>query len=485
MADVTPKQGAVPPLPRTREAKRYGWLIKAEGQKVLKSRLKRGEPIDLYQAAYCIAVAIDAVAPGRDRLVMMDNGHAYGGVYWQSWGECSPFNVLCTGANRLALSLHEVPDDLLRATERACKDARARLRHKFHKGKTIGRLLGVTSEERKRLGLRIIGAVDADKSKLKEAAVEKKREHDRIRAETKRRDAGAKARKESIAEKARELGISPGAMRVRLHRERLKCNGFVAKYEGVACNGFVAPIETSEAIEETRDCGANSAHVTVSSRHKYCETISLAAHDHPSGETQPAGNADGNPVPAALESAAPDAPAAEPPTTPPETIAITADGERPEETADAGGRAEAPPPAIASPGKRRYTFGPNPRRQPLPPQPDMPEGVPGRNLLQEIGVDLGAFVIRRSHEAAALMLKSCDPIASPEDNVAAMVLVWEKSWSLLRRELIRDGADFRTCIIAQRGMAAITHRETSARSRSAAPEIMAVAPHQTGETHVG
>jgi hypothetical protein len=314
----------------------YGWILRAELQKLLPSFLERGG--DPYPWAYCAATTLDAIAPGRNRVLFMPSGHAYRGKYFRTWAECTPQNILCEGKNRLALTLDEVPSAILRAAEAACKAAGKRRFHIFLKGSTIARMLGVTQAERERLGLRLIGAIDTG---TQMDAAEKKRERDRRRDECKRREAGAKPRSETAAEQARQEGISPATLRKRKQRERERQAQHVTFSSPLNAGPNVthsSPLHEAEnTILNQVDKEREMKHVTLSSPHKYYEVISSVAHDLPSDEPQPAGEADSNPAAAALEGAASEPTAAEPATTQPETIAT-----------------------VTSPGSRRYTLQPKP-----------------------------------------------------------------------------------------------------------------------------
>jgi hypothetical protein len=116
-------------------------------------------------------------------------------------------------------------------------------------------------------------------------------------------------------------------------------------------------------------------------------------------------------------------------------------------------------------------------RPPLPPHPDMPVAVPGRNLLEALGVELGALVIQRAHEAVPRMLAARDGRCSAADNCLRMASVWEVEWRSLRREMVSRGATFAQCTVAQHGLAAITSRETRDASRYSSPIPR---PPQTG-----
>lgn len=276
---------ATSPLPRSPSTMRHGWLLRGELQRLAASRRERGEPIDWTQWCYIAAATLDAIRPGRDRIVMMASGCPYAGRYFRTWAECLPQNLLCEGRNRLALTLEEVPDDILRAAEAACKTVGKRRHRTFLKGSTIGRLLGVTSPERQRLGLRIIIAMDDDIS-IKRAAVERKRERDRLRDERKRRAAGAKPRGETIAEQAKKLGISRAALVKRRQRESQNVHTSSPLDEAENVHNSSPLHEPSKMIENQSDSAIEATHVHSSSRDKYYVVVSSVTPAQPSEEPQ-------------------------------------------------------------------------------------------------------------------------------------------------------------------------------------------------------
>jgi hypothetical protein len=481
------------PLPRNKATMLHGWLLRAELQKIAQARLERGEPIDWTKWCWIAAATMDAIQPGRERVLMMPSGHAYGGRYYRTWAQCQPRGFLCDGKHRLALTLDEVPDAILRAARAACERAGKRRFRIFMKGSTIARLLGVTSAERKRLGLRLIGSVDADKPKLKGAAMDRKKERDRLRDERKRREAGARPRGESLAQQARDMGISPATLRKRMQRERERVTVDVTLssplYSAENVTLSSPSYETENTFEKQSVNAYEMQHVTLSSPHKYTEGISLATVESaPHGSEQPMAS-DGAEAPAPLKArgALPDdrdiyavavpqfdgavdldeAPAPIPiddqsPFDGPATYdercyrsVLPAENEY----AD---RDEAPPPRGATP------------RAPLPPRPDLPESIPGRNLIQALGPELGHLVHLKAHSCASAMLKARSPFDSAEGNAARMGKVWHHAYVNLRRELIRRGATFQQCLIAGSGMAAITSRETADAARYGSFQAAAV-----------
>ncbi len=91
-------------------------------------------------------------------------------------------------------------------------------------------LFGVNLDMRKELRLRMIGATDVRYAARKEAAKERRREHDKARKKAQRQDQGATPREQSIAATARAMGIEPDTLWRRLKREKEKI--FAAKVQG-------------------------------------------------------------------------------------------------------------------------------------------------------------------------------------------------------------------------------------------------------------
>jgi hypothetical protein len=274
----------------------------------------------------------------------------------------------------------------------------------------------------------------------------------------------------SISQKARELGISPGALRVRLHRERQRQ---AALERAVPVTLTTRSLETPSAPTALPTNLVIDAVAPLKARPAdTCADISdIYAYAEPLFDDLPPMGEAPEPIPTAL------ADVLDGPVPYDERIPFTPPGD---DSPAPSTEMRAHPVVIQDEYSDREPMPP-PRgarpRPPLPPHPDMPAAVPGRNLLEALGVELGALVIRRAHESVPRMLAARDSRASVSDNLLRSISVWEFEHRNLRRELIQRGASFRDCIIAMHGMAAITERET----RDASPYSWPIPrPPETG-----
>lgn len=287
-------------LPRTRENMRHGFLLRAELQRLAAHRMRQGWTIDSAWL-YVAAATIDAVAPGKVPQAVGPTGTVFQQEYWKSWPRCLPENFLAAGTHAIAANLDEVPDTIVTGARKACADVQRRRHRGFLTAETIGRLLGLTVEERRLLRLTHIDAVDEPKAKREAAVKERRKARDRARAETKRRTAGVRPRGASIAEQAREAGISVGAMRVRLCRERAKLGAPVTRKsprtEGDAVTRKSPLDEEWKYNSKSINCEGFLPPVTRKSPHKYPEDTNLRTRDvgngAPSGARRPPTNGNG------------------------------------------------------------------------------------------------------------------------------------------------------------------------------------------------
>ena len=149
----------------------------------------------------------------------------------RTWPECTPETILGMRLDpclRVFPTRADVPPPVIEALERG-------IAHSRDNPSTPGQdkladLFGVNLDMRKELRLRMIGATDVRYAARKEAAKERRREHDKARKKAQRQDQGATPREQSIAATARAMGIEPDTLWRRLKREKEKI--FAAKVQG-------------------------------------------------------------------------------------------------------------------------------------------------------------------------------------------------------------------------------------------------------------
>ena len=136
-------------------------------------------------------------------------------------------------------------------------------RPRRYRADPLGQLLNLTSEERDRLKIRTIGAVDLDREQRKQ----RRRERDKKAKQEKRKAAGATPRAQSISQTKPWLAL--GISRSKWYADQQKSREVVAsrdsgqfrrQYEaGVTVDEFVHPISPSAAPNEQRRWSGSQA----------------------------------------------------------------------------------------------------------------------------------------------------------------------------------------------------------------------------------
>lgn len=137
------------------------------------------------------------------------------------WMAANATTALCYGKNAPFLVMSEVPDPIRTECEAGAKDALKHGVHLLTDGATLGRAIGLTWQLQEELKTWLVwpaGATADDLEARRKARAAERKSKDRIRKQQQRREEGMTARRESIAAQARELGIKPNTLRTRLRR---------------------------------------------------------------------------------------------------------------------------------------------------------------------------------------------------------------------------------------------------------------------------
>ncbi|MGJ0506164.1 MAG: hypothetical protein ACR652_03330 [Methylocystis sp.] len=433
--------------------------------------------------------------------------------------------ALCYGRNAPFTTIGEVPAHILAEAEAGVAEALAIGKRIPADGAALGRALGMTQELREELKVWAIwpmGSTYDDLAARRSARAAERRAKDRVRKEQQRREQGMAEREKYEANSVTKLapweaiGMSRASFYRLPAKERSEVIGNLRKS---GCHGETSlstvhnnsaadrPVSnvTANGGDGGRPSGAPTSHVTP-------DVASVSGVDSNCSADRPATKRDTlaeqaramgiSPAtlrkrlqrerqrqqqaePVTLSRAEPQR--AEPVTletseTPAPLFLTDPDVAK---SAVAGAPAGARPAPAASSSEKgrgsRYIIGPAGQRPPLPPQPHMPASIPGRNILQAIGVENGALVIRLAHEAALIMLRARDLDGDPADNALRMIAVWEEQRRAMRRELVSRGASFVDCLHATAAFAAITERETAEASRYSAPAPVAFKGHAAAQ----
>jgi hypothetical protein len=142
-----------------------------------------------------------------------------------TWATANAATALCYGRNAPFATLSDVPPEILAEVEAGAAEALAVGAHLLTNGAALGRAIGMTWELREELKCWLIwpaGATSDDLSARREARAAERKAKDRIRKQQQRRAKGMANRTDyetqSIAADARKLGLKPDTLRARLRR---------------------------------------------------------------------------------------------------------------------------------------------------------------------------------------------------------------------------------------------------------------------------
>jgi hypothetical protein len=215
---------------------------------VFLDRLKGVEPagpIHWQSFAYCWGVPVLMFKAGPYKLPSK-HGERLQREYFATWPDATPRAVLRD------LGLEEAEQWQIEAIWRGLQQARRRKAPGFVGFGTQGSMLGVTKEQRQRLGLRGIGAIDETPEEREAACAERRRERDRARSEARRRATGARPRFQSYSavKPWEDFGMSRRTFERLSKDEREQMLDYALKSRGGNSSPLIPPKEVNRPADE-------------------------------------------------------------------------------------------------------------------------------------------------------------------------------------------------------------------------------------------